>query len=205
MCSFPTVADIGKTRVTDGSEAYELRSAENGRGGSEGNSDLCRLRASVGRAHGALAECRELGGARRERLADLQSVPKLWPEDPGAEVVRCAERSATGGVAGWSVAVALHLHVDLRRDGADLPHLSDRERTLEASAVHAEGPSWCLADSASLLPLRPQARIEAALQSAAEASVYVYHLLRRRFHFDRIGDVQAGAIRMARLDDGRIR
>src|SRR5437016_2473934 len=101
--------------------------------------------------------------------------------------------------------MALHLHVDLRRDRRDLPDLSDRERTLQTGVVHAQRHPWGVADGATLLLVRTQTGVEGTLQSAAEARIYLDRRLRRGLDSHWLGDVQAGAIRVAWLDNGRLR
>src|ERR1700722_12899610 len=99
----------------------------------------------------------EYGGAvcdGGERAADFPGVPEFWGEDSAERFAALAASIRDWGVVGWGIAVASDVHVDLHGNGSPLPRLPDFQRELPASAIHAEGYSWRVADGETLFLLR---------------------------------------------------
>ena len=95
------------------------------------------LRASVDRSRGPLAECRCRVRADHQRAAHLPRFSQLRAEDSAAELLGPAARNHPRRLAGRRIAVALHLHVDLRRQRSDVCDLSGCDRPLAPGAVYA--------------------------------------------------------------------
>ena len=71
-------------------------------------------------APGALAECGRALRHDHQRPAHLPRLPQLRPENPAAEFLDPAAGHHAGRLAGGRHSVALHLHVDLRRQRPDV-------------------------------------------------------------------------------------
>src|SRR5260370_41574945 len=72
----------------------------------------------------------------RERAPDFPRLPQLRRKDSAAGSAPLAEGLRHRRLAGRSIAVAPHLHVDLHGPVHDLSRLSTLQRPLSASPVH---------------------------------------------------------------------
>src|SRR6266496_4421303 len=107
-------------------------------------------------------------------------------------------------MAGRGAAVAPDVHVDLHRNRVSLSRLSSLQRKLSAGIVHAQRYSWGVADGEALLFLRPEARGARGLQPSTEACVYDGDRSGSAFGAHRARHLEAGAVFVAGVDDGRI-
>src|SRR5579862_4439786 len=107
-------------------------------------------------------------------------------------------------MAGWCPPVAPHLYVDLHGHRTDLRRLSTFQWQLPASSVRTTRHTRRLAHGPLLFLLRPEASRHRGIQLSAETRLYVGHRTRSAFNLDRFCRLEAGAILLAGVVDGRV-
>ncbi len=115
-------------------------------------------------------------------LQIFRAFPSFGPKLPQQNFYVPPTQDHPWRMAGRRLAMALHLHVDLRRQRFAVRDLSDRQRPLAPGAVYAARHQRRVADGAPLLSVRQEATGRGRLQSAAEAGLHFDDLLRRDVH-----------------------
>ena len=137
-------------------------------------------------------------------LQIFRAFPELWRQDSAERFAALAESVRYWRLAGRGAAVASHLHVDLHRDRALLFRLPTFQRQLPAGFVYASRYSGRVADGSTLFFLWSEAAGSRSLQPSAEAGLHRGDRAGGALGSDRARGVEAGAVFLAGLDDGRI-
>src|SRR5207237_474279 len=95
-------------------------------------------------------------------------------------------------------------YVDLCRQRPSLRGIPTLQRKLQTDFVCPARHSWRVADGAALFFLRAEAGGERGLQPPAETCVHLRHRARRFISADGDCDLEAGAVFMVGMDDGRV-
>src|SRR5579872_5166550 len=139
-----------------------------------------------------------------QRTPDLSRISELRSKDPAKRSSQLAQGLCAWRVAGRRPAMAPHFHVDLYRDGPRLRRLPGLQRKLQASALCTTRPARSLANGAPLLLVRSEATCQRGLQPPTEARVHLCDCFGCAVGADGPRSLEAGAVFLAGVDDGRL-
>ena len=137
-------------------------------------------------------------------LQIFRAFPSFGAKIPQKDLLNWPKAFALGGWLGGALQWHLTFMWIYIATGLRVYRLPDLQRKLQASALCTTRPAGRVADGAPLLLLRPQAADKGSLQPATEARVHLRDWARRAVGADRPRSLEAGAVFLAGVDDGRL-
>ena len=137
-------------------------------------------------------------------LQIFRAFPSFGAKIPQKDLLNWPKVVRHRRMAGRCAAVAFDVHVDLHRDRGDLSRVSDFQRQLSAGVVYASRYSRRVADGEALFLFRAEAALREAYNPLQKQAYTTCDRAGRVVGADRAGGVEAGAVFVAGVADGRI-